>query len=102
MNVSDRLVYGIFSIIEFFLVFRILFLLFGANANNPIAKFIYGTSYPLVAPFSGLFPNIQFGRFVLASNSVTALIFYTIAGIVLVEILTSFVQRQKDRRNPTV
>ncbi|MCL4392836.1 YggT family protein [Patescibacteria group bacterium] len=99
MNVSDRIIYIIFSIIEGLIVFRILFELFGANPQNVIAKFIYSTSYPLVSPFFGLFKNIQFGRFSISSNSITALIFYTIAGFVILEILTYISMRRRDEKS---
>ena len=99
MNVSDRIIYIIFSIIEGLIVFRILFQLFGANPQNDIAKFVYSTSQPLVSPFLGLFKDIQFGRFIISSNSVTALIFYTIAGFLILEILTYVSTRKRNEKS---
>ena len=99
MNISDKIIYMIFSIIEGLIVFRILFRLFGANPANDIAKFVYGTSYPLISPFIGLFKNIQFGRFSISSNSVTALVFYTIAGFVILEILSYITDRRRNEKS---
>lgn len=102
MNISDKVIYTIFSIIEGFLVFRILFLLFGANRDNLISKFIYGISNPLVAPFEGLFASLRYGRFVISLNTIIALVFYSIAGFIIIEILNSIVVKTKKRAEKEV
>ncbi len=101
MKISEKLVYIIFSIIETLLVLRIMFKLFGANPANGIAAFIYGFSYPLYAPFEGLFKNLTYGRFIVSLNSLAALVLYTIAGFIIIEILVYFSSREEERKKDT-
>lgn len=50
-----QIIYTILTIVEVILAFRFFFRLFGANAGNGFVHFIYAISWPLVAPFSGIF-----------------------------------------------
>jgi uncharacterized protein YggT (Ycf19 family) len=97
MKIAEKTVYIVFSVIETLLVLRVLFKMFGANPDNGIAKFIYGFSNPLYSPFSGLFKNLTYGRFIISLNSITALVLYTIAGFIIIEIIFYFSQREEER-----
>lgn len=44
----------VFSIIEFLVGLRFVFLLLGANPNSPFVNWVYDWSTPLVAPFAGI------------------------------------------------
>jgi hypothetical protein len=50
-----QIIYLVTTVVEVILAFRFLFRLFGANAGNGFVHFIYSISWPLVAPFSGIF-----------------------------------------------
>lgn len=54
-NLIDRIVWLIAGIIILILAFRFVLSLLGANRDNGFAEFIYGLSYPFVAPFFTLF-----------------------------------------------
>lgn len=64
---------------------RFVFMLFGANPNNPIANFVYQTSRPFVAPFFGLFryqPELGIGRFEF-ETLVAILVYGLLAGVIM-------------------
>jgi hypothetical protein len=54
-NVAERVVWFIAGTLLALLGLRFLFALLGANPNSGIAAFIYGVTYPFVAPFFNLF-----------------------------------------------
>lgn len=54
-SVASRVVWFIAAIILTLLAFRFVLSLLGANRDNAFASFVYGVSYPFVAPFFGLF-----------------------------------------------
>ncbi len=54
-NVADRIIWLIAGTILVLLAFRFVLSLLGANEGSGFADFIYGLSYPFVAPFFGLF-----------------------------------------------
>jgi uncharacterized protein YggT (Ycf19 family) len=95
MKTVESVIYTIFSIIEIFLVFRVLFKVLGANPHNIIAQFIYRTSDPLVSPFEGLFKSINFHYFTLDTNGIIAIIVYSIAGYIILEILNTISRRNR-------
>ncbi len=67
----------IFSIVELLLSVRILLRLFGANPQTPFVNWVYQTTSPLLAPFTGIFPNpVINGGFVLEIPSLFALLIY--------------------------
>lgn len=81
---AARIVYFIGGIILSLLALRFILALLGANRLNPFADFIFGTSYPFVAPFFGLFgAEPAYGQSVLELSTLVAMIFYAlvIAGI---------------------
>ncbi len=52
---GTQVVWYILGIIEVLFAFRFLLKLFGANPNAGFSSFVYGASYPFVAPFLGVF-----------------------------------------------
>lgn len=46
------------GLVAFFLGFRVVLKLFGANSGTPFVSWIYGVSDSLTYPFSGIFPNM--------------------------------------------
>lgn len=86
-NVASRIVWYIAGIITILLAFRFVLSLLGANRDNPFADFIYSVTYPLVAPFFGLFGyEVQYGvsRFeieTLVAIAVYAVIAYAISAL---------------------
>lgn len=76
------------SIIEFLLVLRLLLILFGASASSQFVAWIYDLTGRLVAPFSGAFPNLVLGGFVIELSTVFAMIGYAIIGWLIVQVLS--------------
>lgn len=85
---TEMFVYWIVGIIEGLLAIRILLSLLGANRGNAFAQFIYGVTYPIVAPFYGLFNNefaygvARFEVEALIAMIVVALLGWAIMGLI--------------------
>ncbi len=84
----ERVIYYITGVLLTLLAFRFVLSLLGANRENPFADFIFGVSYPFVAPFFGLFGyDVQYGvsRFeieTLVAIAVYALLAYGIVKLI--------------------
>lgn len=69
-----RIVYGI---IAFLIGLRFIFLLLGANRSQGFVAWIMANSYPLVAPFQGIFPTpVLSTGFIIDIASLIALLVY--------------------------
>lgn len=79
LNVA-HLIALIVSIIEAFLVLRIILMLLAANPDAPFTSWIYSWTAPLVAPFWGIFPNAATRGHVLDAAAIVAVIVYAIFG----------------------
>ena len=71
------------AIVETLLVFRLGFLLAGANSNNGFVNFIYDVSKPLAAPFQGIVADT--GNLEYASP--IAMVVYAVAALLLIAVL---------------
>ena len=88
-NMLARLVSLIGFIIFALLAFRFVLSLLGANRNNPFADFIYDVSYPLVAPFFGLFNYTpQFGTARFEFETLVAMLFYAVVIGIIVRLVS--------------
>ena len=87
---AQRIIELITGVLLTLLAFRFVFSLLGANRGNGFAAFIYGITYPFVAPFYGLFGyQMQYGvsRFefeALVAMAVWALVGYAVAKLIAV------------------
>lgn len=89
MNIAARVVYTIGGIITALLAIRFLLSLLGANRANEFASFIYGVSYPFVAPFFGLFNYTpQFGVMRFEFETLIAMAFWAFVTWMLVRLLS--------------
>src|SRR5205823_2832689 len=73
-----QLVYLIFGLIEALIAIRFVLKALGASTEASFARFIYGVTAPLVAPFIGLFGNPASQGSVLEVHSIVALIVYAL------------------------
>ena len=71
------------AVVETLLVFRLGFLLAGANSNNGFVNFIYDVSKPLAAPFQGIVADS--GNLEYASP--IAMGVYAVAALLLIAVL---------------
>jgi YGGT family len=73
-----QLIFWLFGLIEGLIAIRFVLKALGANPSAGFADFIYRVSGILVAPFVGLFTNLQSQGSVLELNSIVALIVYAL------------------------
>lgn len=91
MGFLGRLVYAVVSLVEIVLIFRFVLRLFGANPGSGFVHFVYAVSWPLIAPFIGVFSTSNPGINAVVSGliepaTVIAFIVYAIVGALLVQL----------------
>lgn len=85
---AQRLVWFVTGVILTLLAFRFILSLLGANRSNGFADFIYGVSYPFVAPFFGLFNyKVQDGVARFEIETLVAIFFYVVVAAGLVQLI---------------
>src|ERR1700704_6724268 len=72
-------IWWIVGFIDVLIAIRFLLKLFGANPA-PFVRFMYDVTWPLVAPFHGIFNSDQVGRSVFAPESLVAIVIYLLIG----------------------
>ena len=86
--VIARVISWLTSALLVLLALRLVFSLLGANQSNGIAQFIYGLSYPFVAPFFGLFGyTMQYGVARFEVETLAAIVIYGIIGYGLAKLV---------------
>ena len=55
----SRIMQVLFTLIQIFLIFRLVLKLLSANASNVFVSLIYGTTAPLVGLFEGIFSDVM-------------------------------------------
>ena len=86
MWTTTRLVALVFTVLEVLLLVRFALKLFGANPA-PFVRFMYDVTWPLVAPFHGIFNTTQEGRSILEPESLVAIAIYALIGWGLVSLI---------------
>jgi hypothetical protein len=79
-------VWWVVGFIDTLIAIRFLLKLFGANPA-PFVQFMYNVTWPLVAPFHGIFNTDQVGRSVLEPESLVAIAIYTLIGWGIVSLM---------------
>jgi uncharacterized protein YggT (Ycf19 family) len=74
-----QVIWWVVGFIDTLIAIRFLLKLFGANPA-PFVRFIYDLTWPLVAPFHGIFNTNQVGRTILEPESLVAIAIYTLIG----------------------
>jgi hypothetical protein len=72
-------VWWIVGFIDVLIAIRFVLKLFGANPA-PFVRFMYDLTWPLVAPFHGIFNTAQEGRSILEPESLVAIAIYSLIG----------------------
>lgn len=72
-------VWWIVGFIDVLIAIRFVLKLFGANLA-PFVRFMYDVTWPLVAPFHGIFNTAQEGRSILEPESLVAIAIYSLIG----------------------
>lgn len=85
---TNNLIYGLFSLVETFLVLRFVLKLFGANPANGLVNWLYEMSGVLLDPFRGVFPTKVFeSTFVIEFSTLFAIVIYAIVAILTFALL---------------
>ena len=80
-------VWWIVGFIDVLIGIRFVLKLFGANLTAPFVRFMYDVTWPLVAPFHGIFNTTQEGRSILEPESLVAIAIYALIGWGLVSLI---------------
>src|SRR6266851_7926860 len=83
-------VWWIVGFVDVLIAIRFVLKLFGANPA-PFVRFMYDVTWPLVAPFHGIFNTVQESRSVLEPESLVAIAIYALIGwgiVSLIRLLT--------------
>lgn len=86
--VAQRVVWFIVGIINVLIAIRFALLLLGANQSAGFVDFIYGITGVLVAPFTGIFGEPTYGRFMFDWSSVLAVVIYSLLAWGIVKLMT--------------
>ena len=79
-------VWWIVGFLNVLIAIRFVLKLFGANPA-PFVRFMYDVTWPLVAPFHGIFNSDQVGRSVLEPESLVAIAIYSLIGWGIVSLI---------------
>src|ERR1700686_4103043 len=79
-------VWWIVGFIEVLIAIRLVLKLFGATPA-PFVRFMSGVTWPLVAPFPGIFNTAQEGRSILEPESLVAMAIYALIGWGIVSLI---------------
>jgi hypothetical protein len=81
-----QVIWWIVGFIEVLIAIRFLLKLFGANPA-PFVRFMYDVTWPLVAPFHGIFNTAQEGKSILEPESLVAMAIYALIGWGIVSLI---------------
>ena len=80
-------VWWIVGFIDVLIAIRFVLKLFGANVAAAFVRFMYDVTWPLVAPFHGIFNTTQQGRSILEPESLVAIAIYALIGWGIVSLI---------------
>src|SRR4030088_3460101 len=81
-----QIVWWIVGFIDVLIAIRFVLKMFGANPA-PFVRFMYDVTWPLVAPFHGIFNTAQEGRSILEPESLVAMAIYALIGWGIVSLI---------------
>ncbi|HEY2004552.1 MAG TPA: YggT family protein [Candidatus Saccharimonadia bacterium] len=84
-----NIVYLITGLVELMLGLRFAFLLLGANQGSGFVTFVYALTYPLVAPFNGIFGTPSIDRSTFDPATLVAMVIYAVIGWAIVRLVAA-------------
>ena len=84
---GTQIVWYILSVIQVLLAFRLVLKLTGANASAGFTDFVYGLTYPLVAPFLAVFPRTTVDASIFEWTTLLAMFVFWIVAMGIIQIL---------------
>ena len=85
-NRTIQIIWWVVGFVDVLIAIRFLLKLFGANPA-PFVRFMYDLTWPLVAPFHGIFNTAQEGRSILEPESLVAMAIYALIGWGIVSLI---------------
>lgn len=75
---AQRVIWYIAGIILVLLAIRVVLYLLGASTASGFVQFVYNVTWVFAAPFYGIFPQPEYGRFALDTASIVAMVVYAL------------------------
>ena len=85
-NRTIQIIWWVVGLVDTLIAIRFLLKVFGANPA-PFVRFMYDLTWPLVAPFHGIFNSDQAGRSVFEPESLVAIVIYLLIGWGIVSLI---------------
>lgn len=96
MDTLRRFINILFTLAGIILLFRFVFLLFGANPNNQFVSLLYDITEPYVGIFSGIFPETEWASGVFEPATLIALVVLFIASWLVQSIFAKRTLRREE------
>lgn len=74
-----RIIWYIAGLIIVLLAIRVVLFMLGASEQSGFVQFIYNVTWIFAAPFYGIFPQPEYGRFGLDTASLVGIVVYALA-----------------------
>lgn len=94
-EVLTKIINFTLGLVGLFIGTRIILQFFAANPAAPIVSWIYGVSGFFIAPFRGIFPNVQTGQGILDIVAIIALSGYILFAFLLTEVVEMLSKPQR-------
>ena len=78
-----RVIMLVFTVLEVLLLFRFIFKLAGANANQPLIAGLYAFTDALVRPFQGIFPEPRVGTVIDLAALLAILFLFMVSWLIV-------------------
>ena len=82
-----QIIWWVVGLIDILIAIRFLLKMFGANTTAAFVRFMYDLTWPLVAPFHGIFNTAQEGRSIFEPESLVAMAIYALIGWGIVSLI---------------
>jgi|AntRauTorcE11897_2_1112592.scaffolds.fasta_scaffold01759_6 uncharacterized protein YggT (Ycf19 family) len=94
-NIIGGIINIILTVVEAFLIFRLVLKLLGANQSAEFVQWIYQTSAPLLVPFEGIFPTVVESGVVVEMSTLFAIMVYAVIGYLLIALVDTVYRASK-------
>ena len=89
-STNDRaiqIIWWVVGLVDILIAIRFVLKMFGANTTAAFVRFMYDLTWPLVAPFHGIFNTAQEGRSIFEPESLVAVLIYALIGWGIVSLI---------------
>lgn len=86
---ASRVIALVFTVIEVLLLVRFVAKLFGANPDQAFVSVIYGVTEPLIAPFRGIFAQLD-GTSGFEIAALLSILFFVLVAALIVAMVRAF------------